>query len=329
MTRNLLIAAGLTVATLFAMPAAASSQGQDELNVASEGERASGYQMIRNEDGNLETVFMFNGVRYPDQETFVRSGRRCSTTDLEETEMEAIEREVGDMDWYQKSSFNTAAATTINTYVHIIRTSTGTGGPTTTQVNNQMNVLNSAYSSAGYTFKVVSTDTTNNSTYYTAGYGSTAESQMKNALRKGTAQNLNIYFNNMGGGLLGWATFPSSYAGNPKMDGVVILYSSLPGGSAAPYNLGDTGTHEVGHWMGLYHTFQGGCTSNNDYVTDTPHEKSAAYGCPTGRDSCAQYSGLDPITNFMDYTDDSCMNTFSTGQKTRMTSQWTTYRAGK
>ncbi|KAI3317849.1 metalloprotease [Xylariaceae sp. AK1471] len=216
----------------------------------------------------------------------------------------------------------------VNTYFHVVASSTSLSGGylTQTMLNNQLAVMNSAYSPHGITFSLVSSDWTVNSNWAADG----AEQAMKKALRKGTYADLNIYFlGNLGGGLLGYCYFPtSSHASgstNFILDGCTILGQSVPGGTAAPYNLGGTATHEVGHWMNLYHTFQGGCASPGDSVDDTPPEASAASGCPTGRDTCSG-GGVDPIHNYMDYTDDDCYTQFTTGQETRMFSAWSTYR---
>ena len=251
---------------------------------------------------------------------------RCATPVPTPMEMELSENEAS---WYALGG-QQAPSGAINVYWHTITSTTGEGALTSTQINNQIQVLNNAFASMGFSFTLVSTDSTANNSWFTT-TGGASEQQMKSALRRGSADDLNLYSNNMGQGLLGWATFPSSYTSAPLMDGVVLHYRTLPGGTYAPYNLGDTATHEVGHWVGLYHTFQGGCSTTGDQVSDTPAEKSPAYGCPTGRDSCkgARYPGLDPITNFMDYTDDACMNRFSAGQSTRASSQWATYREGK
>ena len=260
---------------------------------------------------------------------FQQNPIRCSTPDLPAAEILKVEQRLSQLQILPK------ATVVVSVYWHVINNGSGisNGNIPDTQIAKQIAVLNNAYVGSGIQFNLVSTDRTTNASWYTS-TGGTSESQMKNALRQGTADDLNIYSNNMGQGLLGWATFPSSYASNPKMDGVVILYSSVPGGTAAPYNLGDTATHEVGHWMGLYHTFQGGCATNTnkgDLCADTPAEKSPAYGCPAGRDTCtgSRFPGLDPIRNFMDYTDDACMDMFTGNQSTRMNQMWVAYRQGK
>jgi hypothetical protein len=273
---------------------------------------------------DLETPFQWQDEEFVNQKAFVDSGRRCAVS-LREEVVEAMEA-----DFEANMSKTNATGGVINVYWHVINKGVGTanGDISDSAIASQISVLNAAYAPTGWSFVLAGTNRTTNATWYAASPGSTAERNMKQALRQGTADDLNIYSSNPGGGLLGWATFPSWYASRPWDDGVVILYSSVPGGTAAPYNLGDTATHEVGHWMGLYHTFQGGCSNTNDSVADTPAEKSAAFGCPANRNTCPS-PGLDPIRNFMDYTDDSCMNTFSAGQDTRMDQQFTTYRFGK
>jgi hypothetical protein len=228
---------------------------------------------------------------------------------------------------------------TIPTYVHVIkgrhRGERVPAGPR--KVRRVMRIVNNGYSGGQsatntptrYRFVLKKIDYRRRDGWYHAYLNGPRDSRMKQALHRGDAGTLNIYIN--GGGpngypILGWSRFPWQYQKNPRMDGVNLNVASLPGGRAKRYNLGDTAVHEIGHWMGLFHTFQGGCSSTNDMVADTPAEAEPSYYCDTTRDTCPTDLGLDPVHNFMDYSYDSCMYEFTRDQVFRMDSAYEKWR---
>lgn len=254
---------------------------------------------------------------------------RCGVNNPSAAERDAVDQKVRAFRSSGKGSITALAALagdkTVPVYFHVITTGTGAGDVSDQDIARQLSVLNSAFSGSGFNFSHAGTRRTANTQWYNGCAKSNVERSMKRELAVNPAKTLNIYACGLGSGLLGYATFPNSYPETSYMHGVVALNSSFPGGSASNYNLGDTVTHEVGHYLGLYHTFQGGCANPGDSVVDTPAEASPASGCPVGRDTCAT-PGLDPITNFMDYTYDSCMDRFSTDQRIRAQDVTGTYR---
>eukprot|EP00594_Rhizosolenia_setigera_P019321 CAMPEP_0178956402 /NCGR_PEP_ID=MMETSP0789-20121207/10227_1 /TAXON_ID=3005 /ORGANISM="Rhizosolenia setigera, Strain CCMP 1694" /LENGTH=398 /DNA_ID=CAMNT_0020638313 /DNA_START=233 /DNA_END=1429 /DNA_ORIENTATION=- len=151
------------------------------------------------------------------------------------------------------------------------------------------------------------------------------ESSYKTALHQGDCRTLNIYSGDSA--YLGWTHYPDMCSSKLQMDGVVIDYTGMPGGDSPNYNEGDSLTHEVGHWLGLFHTFEGGCDDlNGDFVGDTAPQDSYTVGCPARQDTCSGGSS-DPIHNFMDYSYDCCMDSFTPNQRDRMVSMIQYYRS--
>jgi hypothetical protein len=253
---------------------------------------------------------------------------RCGTKQLSDQEIADVERSVA-----RGKKGKTSAV--IPVWVHVINKGAGfeNGDVPDTMIRNQIRVLNESFNgrtggaNSGFAFDLVGVTRTTNAEWFALGFASTdVELAAKTALRRGGPGTLNFYLVDASP-WLGWAYFPSilnsSFA---NLDGVVVDWRSLPGGPFAIYSEGDTGTHEVGHWLALYHTFDGHCGKNGDYVADTPAEQSPAFNCPIGRDTCVGAPGVDPITNFMDYTQDSCMYEFSPGQVDRMQAAWAAFR---
>ena len=232
-----------------------------------------------------------------------------------------------------RASTSAAGSVVVPTYVHVV-TEGSKGLVSQVTVQAQIVALNAGFGGAGgigaaatpFRFVLAGYQVRNNRHWYGLARGSKAERDMKRTLRRGGAGTLNVYVTNLRQNLLGWATFPWQYQGNPANDGVVVTNRSLPGGAIVDYNQGDTAIHEVGHWLGLYHTFQGGCDGAGDYVADTAPEATSASGCPAGRDTCTG-GGPDPITNFMDYSYDDCMFQFTPGQSQRMDAAWSQWRS--
>lgn len=228
----------------------------------------------------------------------------------------------------------------IPVHVHVID-GTSSRGPSKDRVVRQMKILNGGYNGAEsarntptrFAFYLASFDRHTNNKWRTANPGGPVDHQMRRALHVGGRQDLNLYIatpidRSLPGGemVLGFSTLPWNAARHPAIDGVTVAQGTLPGGGLKSFNLGDTVVHEVGHWLGLLHTFEGGCSQTNDGVADTPAEAKPSLGCNTARDTCPNKPGNDPVHNFMDYSPDPCMNQFTPGQATRMTDEWLAYR---
>jgi len=200
-------------------------------------------------------------------------------------------------------------------------------------LRKQVQVLNNGFGGreggfdTGFTFTYGGVDYTDNAIWFAdLNPGTSVERQAKAATHAGDAKTLNVWTTD-GPSYLGFATFPSWYKRSPQLDGVVVDYKSFVGGIFGDsFSLGKTATHEVGHWLGLLHTFQGGCNAKGDYVDDTPAELTPTSGCPAGKDTCSA-PGNDPVHNYMDYSFDSCYEQFTAGQGKRMVDQWSYFRA--
>ena len=142
---------------------------------------------------------------------------------------------------------------------------------------------------------------------------------------------LNIWVCDIQSGLLGYASPPSNWIGDG--DGLVIGYQYFGriGNVQAPYHKGRTATHEIGHWLNLDHIWGGWGNCGNDQVNDTPKQEKENYSCPAfplNPNSCnTTNSSGDMFMNYMDYTNDACMNLFTNGQKTRMLAAINNYRS--
>jgi hypothetical protein len=231
-------------------------------------------------------------------------------------------------------------STVIPTYFHVVSSKSKANSTSEALLQEQLDVMNQGYAGSGFSFELKDIDYTANDEWAEIDVTSADDSvmmAMKNKLRKGKYSELNMYFiENLANGILGMCEFPTKEidASDPSsysFDGCLVHAGTLPGASEFPgkFDMGMTSVHEIGHWFGLFHVFQGSsCSSDGDLVADTPFQSSATSGCPTGKDSCPNSPGRDSINNYMDYSDDKCYSEFTAGQIKRAQDIWVDMRQG-
>ena len=283
---------------------------------------------------------------------FRESGARCGTRPRQPDVMELMATsDCGRNSTTINQDYDDDRTLVIPVVFHVIKKTDGTGDIAPALIQSQVDILNEDFNAATGTPGAMGTnaklqfvlakldpmgnpttgiDVVTSNTYFNDP-GSSGQNTMKRTLKWDTSRYLNIYTNNAGGGgILGYATFPSEEAGGPE-DGVVLNWvyvgRNAPGG--APYDMGRTATHEVGHYLGLYHTFQSGCGSagapytSGDLIADTSREAQPNYDCQPASSGCG---GAAPIENYMDYSEDACMTKFTVEQANRIRCSIMNYR---
>jgi len=197
------------------------------------------------------------------------------------------------------------------------------------QIETLVHNLNVAFSGTPFSFYIAGIERVNNKAWYSnCSFGSKNEKAMKKKLAWDPRFGINVYTcqtNTPGNGVVGYATFPFWYAENSTMHGIALHPLTMPGSGNPEVGVyGLTLAHEMGHYLGAYHTFQGGC-ADGDEVADTPAQAAPTMTCSPGADTCSG-GEADDVFNFMNYTPDTCMDHFTPGQVQRMIAVTSAFR---
>jgi hypothetical protein len=223
----------------------------------------------------------------------------------------------------------------IDVYFHILTNRAGEGVVPEKAIRDQIQVLNDAFAGTipggiptPFRFRLADRHVEKNDAWfemkYSELYPTKAERDAKRTLNKLGNSTLNIYTARVSG-TLGWARWPWQLGDG--IDGIVVRFSTLPGITTDhDNNLGDVVVHEVGHWLGLFHTAENGCRPPGDCVADTPAEATPKTVCLSD-DSCPTQDGTDLYWNYMNHTDDRCRYAFTRDQVERMETVYKKYRA--